>query len=70
VALDYWAAKYILIPAAQERGTTNVAAIDPDNTASRSSFGNWLRQSMAPIADAGYQTTVNEAAISVTVSTL
>ncbi len=39
VALDYWAAKHILIQAAQSAGPRNASSMDPDNTASRSSFG-------------------------------
>jgi len=70
VALDYWAAKHILLQAAQSAGARYVSSMDPDNTASRSSFGRWLRQSMAPIAEAGYQTTVDEAAMTVYVSNL
>jgi len=70
VALDYWAAKHILIEAAQSRGATNVASMDPDNTASRSSFGHWLRLSMEEITKAGHQATVDEVAMTVHVSQL
>jgi len=60
VALDYWAAKYILLQAARIRGYTEVVSMDPDNTAS-GAFGNWLRLSMNEINRAGYQATVDEA---------
>jgi len=70
VALDYWSAKHILVQAAQAEGARNVASMDPDNTASRSSFGHWLRQSMEEVAKAGYQATVDEAAMTVHISQL
>jgi len=59
VALDYWAAKHVLMQAAQILGFGNLASIDPDNTAS-GSFGKWLRLSMQEIQNAGYQATTNE----------
>jgi hypothetical protein len=59
VALDYWAAKHVLMQAAQILGFKNLASINPDNTASNS-FGRWLRLSMQEIQKAGHQATVNE----------
>jgi len=59
VALDYWAAKHILLEAARRLGYTNLGSIDPENT-SRGSFGYWLRLSMEEIKGAGYQATVDE----------
>ena len=67
VALDYWAAKNILIPAAHHLGHRAVASIDPDNTAPHS-FGRWLRLSMEEIARAGYQVTADEAHMNVYVT--
>ena len=64
VALDYWAAKNILIPTARHLGYSVVSSIDPDNIASHS-FGRWLRLSMEEIILAGYQATVDEACINV-----
>ena len=59
VALDYWAAKNVLMQAAQILGFIHLSAIDPDNTAS-GSFGKWLRLSMQQIERAGYQVTIDE----------
>ena len=59
VALDYWAAKYILLQASQNKGYSNTTSMDPDNLTQRS-FGQWLRLSMDEINRAGYQTTVDE----------
>ncbi len=64
VALDYWAAKKILMPLAQQRGYRDLAPINPDNTEYRC-FGQWLRLSMAAIRQAGYQVTVDEAQIKI-----
>lgn len=69
VALDYWAAKNVLMPAAQEKGYGNLSSIDPDNTRPRS-FGQWLKLSMEEIRRAGYQTTVEESHMNIYVSAL
>jgi hypothetical protein len=70
VALDYWAAKHILVQAAQKTGRTHASWMDPDNMSSPGSFGQWLRLSMQEINQAGYQTTVDEARMNVYVSQL
>ena len=67
VALDYWAAKNLLMPTASHLGYSTVSSIDPDNTASHS-FGQWLRLSMKEIARANYQATVDEAYMNVYVA--
>lgn len=67
VALDYWAAKNILIPTANHLGYSAVSSIDPDNTTPHS-FGQWLRLSMEEIARAGYQATVDETHMNVYVA--
>ncbi|MDD2837032.1 MAG: DUF362 domain-containing protein [Methanothrix sp.] len=59
VALDYWAAKNILMPAARQKGYDDLESMDPDNT-SPGSFGDWLRLSSAEIEQAGHQATVSE----------
>jgi uncharacterized protein (DUF362 family) len=59
VALDYWAAKNILMPAARQKGYDDLKSMDPDNT-SPGSFGDWLRLSSAEIVEAGHQATVSE----------
>lgn len=64
VALDYWAAKYILLQAAQIEGYGGVSSMDPNNEDS-GSFGHWLRLSMEEIRRAGYQSTVEEASMNV-----
>jgi len=64
VALDYWAAKYILLEAAKKKGYSGLSSIDPDNTAG-GFFGYWLRLSMDEIKRAGYQVTVDEDYINV-----
>ncbi len=64
VALDYWAAKHILLQAARALGYSGGASMDPDNTAS-GSFGHWLRLSMQEISRAGYQNTADEAHMNV-----
>lgn len=71
VALDYWAAKHILVQAAQNTsyGRMHSSSMDPNNT-SEGSFGQWLRLSMQEINQAGYQTTVDEARMNVYVSQL
>jgi len=69
VALDYWAAKNILVQVARSKGYSETASIDPDNT-DLGSFGNWLRLSMQEIKTRGYQATTDEAEMNVYVSTL
>lgn len=59
VALDYWAAKHVLMQAIRIRGFKDLSSIDPDNTAS-GTFGKWLRLSMQEIEKAGYQVTTND----------
>lgn len=72
IALDYWAAKHILLQAAQNTtyGRTHSSSMDPDNMSATGSFGQWLRLSMQEINRAGYQTTVDEARMNVFVSQL
>ena len=69
VALDYWAAKHILIQTSRNKGYSDTTSMDPDNIAQRSldpdnlakrSFGQWLRLSMDEINRMGYQTKIDE----------
>jgi len=69
VALDYWAAKYILMKVAELEGYSDLSTMDPDNT-NRGSFGSWLRLSMDEITRAGYQSTMDEDHMNIYVSTL
>ena len=62
VALDYWAAKHILLQAAPQGVDTS--SMDPD-FAGYGSFGAWLRLSMHEISGAGYQATVDEGQMNV-----
>jgi hypothetical protein len=64
VALDYWAAKYILMQAASKLGYRDLSSMDPDNTSPRS-FGSWLRLSMEELLRAGIFSTVDEDRIAV-----
>jgi uncharacterized protein (DUF362 family) len=64
VALDYWAAKKILIPAARQKGYSDIQSMDPDNK-SPGSFGDWLHLSSAEIMQAGHPGTTDEENISV-----
>ncbi len=66
VALDYWAAKNILMPAAKKLGYRSTDSIDPDVTR-RGSFGDWLRLSMKELQRAGYPSTIDMDSLSVTV---
>lgn len=59
VALDYWAAKHIILQASRNKGYSNITSMDPDSLAQHS-FGQWLRLSMNEINRVGYQTTVDE----------
>lgn len=67
VALDYWAAKNILVPAAKKLGYKNVDCLDPD-VARSGYFGSWLRLSMKELQRAGYPSTVDMDAVNITVS--
>jgi uncharacterized protein (DUF362 family) len=58
VALDYWAAKNILIPAARQKGYSDIQSMDPDNK-SPGSFGDWLHLSSAEIMQAGHPGTTD-----------
>lgn len=64
IALDYWAAKNILMPAAQAQGYNDLSSMDPDYI-SPGSFGDWLRLSMDEIRKAGYQVTKEERSMNV-----
>ena len=64
VALDYWAAKNVLIPEAQRIPGGRAAAMNPDaNTPG--TFGHWLRLSMNELHRAGIASTMNESQIRV-----
>ncbi len=64
VALDYWAAQNILMPAAKSKGYSDLSSMDPDNN-SPGKFGNWLRLSMMELRGAGIRTTIDKNAMNV-----
>lgn len=64
IAMDYWAARNILMPTAQSLGYSTLSSMDPDNN-TRSKFGYWLRLSMAELSNAGYPVTMDPKAIHV-----
>ncbi|MCL2006927.1 MAG: DUF362 domain-containing protein [Treponema sp.] len=59
VALDYWAAKYILMPETARRPGGRAPSMDPDGT-EPGTFGHWLRLSMNELHNAGIPATMNE----------
>ncbi|UCH37878.1 MAG: DUF362 domain-containing protein [Candidatus Bathyarchaeota archaeon] len=69
VALDYWAAKHVLLKTAQLRKHQLPLLMDPDNE-SDSSFGKWLRLSMHEINKSGYHTTMDEEQMNVYVANI
>ena len=69
VALDYWAAKYVLMKVAELNGYRDRSSMDPDNS-SPGYFGNWLMLSMDEIIRAGYQSTMDEDHMNVYISNL
>jgi len=69
IALDYWAAKHVLLELARSKGHGETASIDPDNTDS-GSFGNWLRLSMQEIRMKGHLATCDESQMNVYVTQL
>jgi len=69
VALDSWAAKNILLPAAQKLGYANTDTLDPDVTR-KGSFGDWLRLSMKALQQAGYPVTLDLDRVNISVTSL
>jgi hypothetical protein len=63
VALDYWAAKHVLMQTADLIGHTDTQSIDPDNTdrsLSGEAFGVWLGLTESEIVGGGYSVTSDE----------
>jgi len=69
VALDYWAAKNILVPAAVKLGYKNADSLNPDITRN-GYFGDWLQLSMKELQRAGYPSTIDMDRVNITVSSL
>ncbi|MFX0078467.1 MAG: DUF362 domain-containing protein [Candidatus Hermodarchaeota archaeon] len=63
VALDYWAAKYVLMPTAEVNGHEDLRAIDPDNMERRTgltdAFGVYLNNTKLELIRNGYTVTTN-----------
>jgi len=80
VALDYWASKNILMPAALDRNYVRYSSLDPDYAPMSDpivsywemdeSFHNYLSRSMNVLQDHGYQVTMNSTEIDVHVTSL
>ncbi len=63
VALDYWAAKNVLVQTARLIGYSDVRSVDPDvdiRVGVSEAFGVWLNRSKAEILAAGYNVTTDE----------
>jgi len=69
VALDYWAAKNILLPTAEKLGYRDTDSLNPD-VLRKGSFADWLRLSMEELQRAGYPSTTDLDGIAITVSPL
>jgi len=76
VALDYWSAKYVLMPTAAYLNYTDYSSIDPDDEEIHvnmynqqieqdESFHNYLERSMNELKDAGFQATMSESEMNV-----
>jgi hypothetical protein len=68
VAVDYWAAKHVLMPAAQAIGYADTRTLDPDNTVRlglAEAFGVWLNLTKQELVAAGYNATTDEARMNV-----
>jgi uncharacterized protein (DUF362 family) len=59
VALDYWASKNVLMPAARAAGNRQASSLDPDGR-EPGSFGYWLRLSMEELQKNGFPVTMEE----------
>lgn len=66
-ALDYWAAKQVLMKAASAIGNMDLASINPDNVNERA-FGKWLRLSLREVEKTGAHVTIEENHMNVYVS--
>ena len=71
VALDYWAAKHVLVQTASLIGYDDTHTLDPDNTdrsgVSGQAFGVWLNRTKNEILAAGYNVTTDENHMNVSV---
>jgi hypothetical protein len=63
-ALDYWASKNVLIPAARSAGSNRYSIMDPDGK-EPGTFGYWLRLSVNELVKGGFNVTIDENKITV-----
>jgi len=63
-ALDFWASKYILMPAVRQLPGGRAPAMNPESSAS-GTFGYWLRLSIEEVHKEGIWATMNESEISI-----
>ncbi|MFB3888924.1 MAG: DUF362 domain-containing protein [Candidatus Bathyarchaeia archaeon] len=63
LALDYWASKYVLVPASQAIGYSDTSSLDPE--AEDGVFAVYLRLSRDAMQRAGYQTVTDKQQINV-----
>ncbi len=81
VALDYWSAKYVLVPTAQYLNYTEYSSLNPDYepisehiyypaVQMEESFHNYLDYSMNEMKDAGFQVTMDESEMNVFVEVM
>ncbi len=71
IALDYWAAKHVLMQTADLTGWTDTHTIDPDNTQRSGlteAFGVWLRLTETELIQNGYTVTCDENRMNVYIS--
>jgi len=71
IALDYWAAKHVLMQTAELIGYDAVHTLDPDNTTRGTlteSFGVWLRLTETELVQNGYTVTCDESRMNVFIS--
>ena len=68
IALDYWAARHVLMQTAELIGYTDTHTLDPENTAASGlieAFGVWLPLSEAELIQNGYTVTCDESRMNV-----
>jgi len=68
-ALDYWAAKYILMEAAGQLGYNKYESMDPEGK-EPGTFGHWLEKSAEELRRKGFKANVDEECINVYVDNL
>lgn len=71
IALDYWAAKHVLMQTAELNGISSFSSLDPDNTQRGSlseAFGVWLRLTETELIQNGYTVTCDETRMNVYIS--